>query len=65
MIRGRQRALFLGHARVRSRDRSADAPAAQVLDEMAAAGYAGTELGDWGFLPTDPAALRAELARRR
>jgi inosose dehydratase len=37
---------------------------AQVLDEMAAAGYAGTELGDWGFMPTDPAALRAELARR-
>jgi inosose dehydratase len=40
------------------------APASQVLDEMAAAGYAGTELGDWGFLPTDPAALDAEVARR-
>jgi len=40
------------------------APAAQVLDEMAAAGYAGTELGDWGFLPTDPAALAADVARR-
>jgi len=39
-------------------------PASQVLDEMAAAGYDGTELGDWGFLPTDPAALSAELARR-
>ena len=37
---------------------------AQVLDEMALAGYAGTELGDWGFLPTDPATLRAELSRR-
>ncbi len=36
----------------------------QVLDEMAAAGYAGTELGDWGFMPTDPATLRAELDRR-
>jgi inosose dehydratase len=36
----------------------------RVLDEMAAAGYAGTELGDWGFLPTDPVALRDELARR-
>ena len=32
---------------------------------MAAAGYAGTELGDWGFLPTDPAALAADLARRQ
>jgi inosose dehydratase len=40
------------------------APAAQVLDEMAAAGYAGTELGDWGFLPTDPPALSGEVERR-
>lgn len=40
------------------------APAAHVLDEMAAAGYAGTELGDWGFLPTVPAALAADVARR-
>lgn len=37
---------------------------AQVLDEMAATGYVGTELGDWGFMPTDPDRLRAELARR-
>ena len=37
----------------------------RVLDEMAATGYAGTELGDWGFLPTDPAALRQEVASRR
>ena len=36
-----------------------------VLDEMRDAGYAGTELGDWGFMPTEPAALRRELARRR
>jgi inosose dehydratase len=40
------------------------APAAQVLDEMAAAGYAGTELGDWGFLPTDSRALAADVERR-
>jgi inosose dehydratase len=40
------------------------APASQVLDEMAAAGYAGTELGDWGFLPTAPAALAADVGRR-
>ena len=40
------------------------APAAQVLDEMAAAGYAGTELGDWGFLPTEPRALAAEIGER-
>ena len=26
---------------------------AQVLDEMHQIGYIGTELGDWGFMPTD------------
>ncbi len=36
----------------------------QMLDELAATGYTGTELGDWGFMPTDPSALRAELAQR-
>jgi inosose dehydratase len=35
-----------------------------VLDEIASTGYVGTELGDWGFLPTDPAQLRQELASR-
>ena len=35
-----------------------------VLDEMHETGYAGTELGDWGFMPTDPDELRAELAAR-
>src|SRR5438128_3377266 len=44
---------------------TATAPSAtQVLDEIAATGYAGTELGDWGFMPTDPEALSAELAAR-
>lgn len=37
---------------------------ARLLDEMRETGYAGTELGDWGFMPTDPAVLRAELAAR-
>jgi inosose dehydratase len=37
---------------------------AQVLDEIRDTGYAGTELGDWGFMPTDPARLRAELDAR-
>jgi inosose dehydratase len=36
----------------------------QVLDEIASTGYVGTELGDWGFLPTDPAQLRQALASR-
>src|SRR5271155_2734784 len=35
-----------------------------VLDEMVSAGYEGTELGPWEFLPTDPKQLTAELARR-
>ncbi len=35
-----------------------------VLDEIAETGYAGTELGDWGFMPTDPDVLRDELERR-
>jgi inosose dehydratase len=37
---------------------------ARVLDEMQATGFAGTELGDWGFLPTDPSRLREELEQR-
>jgi inosose dehydratase len=35
-----------------------------VLDEMVSAGYSGTELGPWGFFPTDAKDLRAELSRR-
>ncbi len=36
----------------------------QVLDEIHETGYQGTELGDWGFMPTIPAELRKELNRR-
>jgi inosose dehydratase len=35
-----------------------------MLDELAATGYTGTELGDWGYMPTDPPVLRAELEKR-
>ena len=38
---------------------------AQVLDEIADTGYEGTELGDWGFLGTEPSRLRLDLDRRR
>ena len=34
----------------------------QFLTELRSAGYAGTELGDWGFMPTVPDELRATLA---
>src|SRR5258708_31770964 len=36
----------------------------QVLDEIAETGYAGTELGDWGFMPTDPQKLAEEIHGR-
>ncbi|HEX9017874.1 MAG TPA: TIM barrel protein [Anaerolineaceae bacterium] len=36
----------------------------QVLDEMVETGYAGTELGDWGFMPTDPKLLAAAVHSR-
>ncbi len=36
----------------------------QVLDEIRDTGYVGTELGDWGFMPTEPGVLREELAAR-
>ena len=37
----------------------------QVLDEMQETGYLGTELGDWGFMPTDSTQLRKELQARK
>jgi inosose dehydratase len=36
----------------------------QVLNEIKETGYEGTELGDWGFMPTIPADLRKELDTR-
>ncbi|MBI4889463.1 MAG: TIM barrel protein [Acidobacteria bacterium] len=36
-----------------------------MLDELAETGYTGTELGDWGYMPTDPSLLTGELARRK
>ena len=36
----------------------------RVIDEMQQTGYAGTELGDWGFMPTDPGFLGQELRSR-
>lgn len=39
-------------------------PYGRVLDEMADAGYAGTELGDWGFMPDDAEVLAPDLERR-
>jgi inosose dehydratase len=42
----------------------AEYPFSRVLDEIAQAGYTGTELGPYGFLPVDSAQLRLELEQR-
>jgi len=39
-------------------------PYSRMLDELAETGYTGTELGDWGYMPTEPQLLRSELRRR-
>jgi len=39
-------------------------PFQSVLDEMQAAGYSGTELGPYGYFPTDPKQVEAELGGR-
>jgi len=40
-------------------------PYSQLLDEIQQAGYTGTELGPYGYLPTDPKGLSSELSARR
>lgn len=37
----------------------------RMLDELVETGYTGTELGDWGYMPTEPSALRPELSKRK
>ena len=36
----------------------------QMLDELRDTGYVGTELGDWGYMPSEPGALKHELLSR-
>ena len=45
-------------------DQSQAIPSTQMLDELVETGYTGTELGDWGYMPTDPVRLSEELAKR-
>lgn len=47
------------------RDAAWDQPWERVLDEIAEAGYQGTELGPYGFYPTAPAGLEAALQSRQ
>lgn len=37
----------------------------KMLDEMVWAGYTGTELGPYGFFPTEPAVLKSQLDKRK
>jgi inosose dehydratase len=37
----------------------------KMLDEMAEAGYTGSELGPYGFFPTDPKILQPQLEKRK
>lgn len=39
-------------------------PYDRMLDELAVTGYTGTELGDWGYMPSEPDALRNALTSR-
>jgi len=36
----------------------------KMLDEMVEAGYTGSELGPYGFFPTDPKVLQPQLEKR-
>ncbi len=45
-------------------DTSQQVPFDRMLDELVETGYTGTELGDWGYMPTDPATLRNEVTKR-
>ncbi len=45
-------------------DTSKQVPFGRMLDELVETGYTGTELGDWGYMPTDPDALCNELRKR-
>ena len=45
-------------------DPSWEQPYETILDEIVACGYAGTELGPYGYFPTDPEVLRPVLHRK-
>jgi inosose dehydratase len=45
-------------------DAAWDQPYRRILDEMAGGGYTGTELGPYGYFPTDAALLRPVLKAR-
>lgn len=44
--------------------RGSGIPFERMLDELATTGYVGTELGDYGYMPTEPDRLVEELGKR-
>jgi inosose dehydratase len=69
MIRDTNKSILVASAPVswgvmEETDTSVWPPAEQVLDEIAQAGYDGTELGPHGYYPSEVAPLRAALDRR-
>jgi inosose dehydratase len=63
------RELLVGNApcswgTLENQDQSQSTPFNRMLDELVETGYTGTELGDWGYMPTDPVRLSEELAKR-
>src|SRR4051794_41159197 len=46
-------------------DAATNPPYTRVLDAIAEAGYDGTELGPYGYMPSDPVALGRELTSRK
>lgn len=63
------RKLMVGNAPcswglLENQDKSKQIQFDQMLDELKETGYTATELGDWGYMPTDPAALFGELKKR-
>ena len=45
-------------------DTSQQIPFDRMLNELVETGYTGTEMGDWGYMPTDPTALNEEIKKR-
>ena len=63
------RKLMVGNApcswgTLENQDQSQVVPFDRMLDELVETGYTGTELGDWGYMPTEPDRLRAEIVKR-
>jgi inosose dehydratase len=64
------RKLMVGNAPcswglLENQDQSKQISYSQMLDELVETGYTGTELGDWGYMPTTPEALSAEMSKRK